>query len=165
MYYCTVQSIGQRVDSVAYVIALSIHIVTAGHCTAILQRGTPKRNECNAVKILPYQTIPTDTHYVRTKLQQFVSDQPRSSFEKLVVSTPRLIRDLRTMSQAKAAPDVLQDCECKKMALCEPLRFCMYQKRRYPVWHSGMHEAFLTHVRSTQEAIKKKGVLSLQGIF
>jgi hypothetical protein len=26
-----------------------------------------------------------------------------------------------------------------------------------PIWHSGMHEAFLIHVRSAQEVIKKKG--------
>jgi hypothetical protein len=26
-----------------------------------------------------------------------------------------------------------------------------------PVWHSGTREAFLTHVRSAQEAIEKKG--------
>jgi hypothetical protein len=37
LYYCTVQSIGQRADSVVYVTALSIHIVTAGYC--ILQSG------------------------------------------------------------------------------------------------------------------------------
>ena len=82
-------------------------------------------------KILPHGTIPTDAHYVRTKFQQFVSDQPHSSFEKLVVSTPRLIRDLHTMSQAKATLDVLQDRECEKTAVRKPLRFQMYQKQRY----------------------------------
>ena len=28
---------------------------------------------------------------------------------------------------------------------------------RVPIWHSGMHKAFLIHVGSAQEAIKKKG--------
>ncbi len=67
-----------------------------------------------------------------------MSDQPRSSFEKRVVSTPRLICNLHTMSQVKATPDVLQDCERKKMALREPLRFHMYQKWRYRATSSCM---------------------------
>jgi hypothetical protein len=77
------------------------------------------------------------------------------------VSTPRLIRDLHMMSQAKAVPDVLQDRECKKMALREPSdSICTRNEgaeSRVPVWHSGTREAFLTHVRSAQEAIAKKG--------
>ncbi len=63
--------------------------------------------------------LPTDAHYVRTSFQRFVSDPPRSSLKKLIVSTPRLLRNLRTMSLAKAAPSGLKDCECKKMALRE----------------------------------------------
>jgi hypothetical protein len=61
--------------------------------------------------------IPMDGHYVRTSFQQFVSDPPRSSFKKLIVSTPRLLRNLHAMSLAKAAPDGLKDRECEKMAL------------------------------------------------
>ena len=60
-----------------------------------------------------------DAHYVRTSFQRFVSDPPHSSFKKLIVSTPRLLRNLHTMSLAKAAPDGLKDCECKKIALHE----------------------------------------------
>jgi hypothetical protein len=58
-----------------------------------------------------------DAHYVRTIFQWFVSNPPRLSFKKLIVSTPRLLRNLHTMSLAKAAPDGLKDRECKKMAL------------------------------------------------
>ncbi len=54
------------------------------------------------------------TYYVRTNLQRFVSDQPRSFFEKRVVSAPRLIRSLHTMSPAKAAPDVLQESQAEE---------------------------------------------------
>jgi hypothetical protein len=54
------------------------------------------------------------------------------------MSTPRLIRDLHTMSSAKAAPDSLKDCECKKMALHEPLQFHMHQKQRYGATSSCM---------------------------
>ncbi len=42
------------------------------------------------------------------------------------------------MSQGEAAPDVLQDRERKKMDLREPLRFHMYQKRRYGATSSCM---------------------------
>ena len=113
------------------------------------------------VKILPYSTIPTDAHYVRTKFQRFVSDQPRSFFKKLIVSTRRLLHNLHTMSLAKAAPDSLKDreckkmalreplakaapdslkdCECKKMASPEPLRFHMYQKQRYVRSHEFLY--------------------------
>jgi hypothetical protein len=99
---------------------------------------TPTSNKCNVTYLSTSGTIPMDVHYVRTNLQWFVSDQPRSSFEKRVVSTPRLIHSLHTMSPAKAAPDVLQERKRKKMALPEPLRFHMYQKRRYGATSSCM---------------------------
>ncbi len=44
---------------------------------------------------------------------------PFYPFKKLIVSTPRLLRNLHTMSLAKAAPDGLKDRECEKMALGE----------------------------------------------
>ncbi len=53
----------------------------------------------------------------RTKFQLFTSDPPCSYFKKLVVSIPRLLRNLHTMSLAKALPDGLKDDECKKIAL------------------------------------------------
>jgi len=70
----------------------------------------------------PYRlfgTIPTHAHYERTSFQRFLSDPPRSSFKKLVVSTPQLLRNLHTMSLAKAMPDGLKDRECEKMVLRE----------------------------------------------
>jgi hypothetical protein len=70
-------------------------------------------------KIPPYGTNPTNAHYSRTTLQWFMSDAPRSSFKKLIVSTPSLLRNLQTMSLAKNAPDNLKDHECKKIALRE----------------------------------------------
>jgi len=92
-----------------------------------------------------------------------VSDQPRSSFEKRVVSTPRLICSLHTMSPAKAAPNVLQESRAQERALREPLRIRMYKNEgmepRVPARHSGMREAFLTLVRSAQKVIGRKGVL------
>ena len=46
-----------------------------------------------------------------TQFQQFASDPPLSSFKKLIVSTPRLLRNLHMMSLAKAAPKGLKDRE------------------------------------------------------
>ena len=46
-----------------------------------------------------------------------MSNPPLSSYKKLIVSTPRLLRGLFTMSLAKAVPDGLKDCECEKTAL------------------------------------------------
>jgi hypothetical protein len=71
------------------------------------------------------------------------------------------------MSLAKAVPDGLKDRECKKTALheCPPIPYvsekdCQISKGmelRVPIWHSGMRWAFLIHVGSAREAIKKKG--------
>ncbi len=86
------------------------------------------------------------------------------------------------MSLAKVAPDGLKDCECKKLALRERppipyvpekdsvqemvasfkeahLKTLIKEGRelQVPIWHSGMREAFLIHVGSAREAIKKKG--------
>jgi hypothetical protein len=86
------------------------------------------------------------------------------------------------MILAKAAPGGLNDCKCKKMALRErpPIPYVPEKdsvqdtvwsfkdnhlktlinkgtELRVPIWHSGMRKAFLIHVGSAQEAIKKKG--------
>ncbi len=74
-------------------------------------------NECDVTYLLTFSTIPTDTHYVRTSFQRFLSDLSLSSFKKLIVLTPQLLRNLHRMSLEKAAPDGLKDRECEKMAL------------------------------------------------
>ncbi len=61
--------------------------------------------------------IPTDAPYTTNKFQWFTSDPPSSSFKKLVVPTLRLLRNLHMMSLAKAVPDSLKNCKCKKIAL------------------------------------------------
>ncbi len=111
-----------------------------------------------------------------------MSDPPHSSFKKLIVSTPRLLRNLHLMSLAKATPNGLKDRECEKMALRErpPIPYVPENNSvqdtissfkdnhlktlinegtelRVPIWHSGTCEAFLIPVGSAQEAIKKKG--------
>ena len=89
------------------------------------------------------------------------------------------------MSLAKAALEGLKDRECKKMTLRKhPLIPYVPEKDsvqetvssfkdnhlkmlinkgtelQVPIWHSGMCEAFLVHVGSAREAIKKMGILS-----
>jgi hypothetical protein len=86
------------------------------------------------------------------------------------------------MSLAKAAPEGLKDHECKKMALRKrpPIPYVPEKdsvqdmvssfkdnhlktlinegtELRVPIWHSGTCKAFLIHLGSAQEAIKKKG--------
>jgi hypothetical protein len=86
------------------------------------------------------------------------------------------------MSLVKTAPDGLKDRECEKMALREcpqtpyvPEKDSVQEtvssykdnhlktlvkegtELRVPIWHSGTRKAFLIHVGSAQEAIKKKG--------
>ncbi len=65
--------------------------------------------------------IPMDAPYARTKNQWFTSDVPhsRSSFKKLIVSTPRLLRNLHTISLVKAVPDGLKDHKYKKIDFCK----------------------------------------------
>jgi hypothetical protein len=89
------------------------------------------------------------------------------------------------MSLAKAAPDGLKDCECKKMALRKRpsipyvpekdsvqetvssskdnhLKMLIKEgtELRSPIWHSSMREAFLIHVGSAQEASRKRATSS-----
>jgi hypothetical protein len=50
-----------------------------------------------------------------------LSATPCSSFKKLILSSPRLIQGLRTMSLAKAVPNGIKDKECKRFVLQEHL--------------------------------------------
>jgi hypothetical protein len=86
------------------------------------------------------------------------------------------------MSLAKAAPNGLKDRECKKITLRKrptipyiPKKDCVQEtvsafkgqslktqigkgtELQLPLWHSGMRKAFLIHVGSALEAIKKMG--------
>jgi hypothetical protein len=45
----------------------------------------------------------------------------RSPFKKLIVSTPNLLRGLRTMSLMKSVPEGLNPQECERTKLREPL--------------------------------------------
>jgi hypothetical protein len=87
------------------------------------------------------------------------------------------------MSLAKAVPNSIKDKKCKKFALREcPLVPYMLEKDtvqemvsalksdqslkttigedaelRVPIWHTSMHQAFLMHVSTALNAIKKQG--------
>jgi hypothetical protein len=64
--------------------------------------------------------ISTDELHTRTKFQWFLNEAPRSSFKKLIVSTPLLLQGLHIMSLAKLVPEGLKPRECKHTKLCEP---------------------------------------------
>jgi hypothetical protein len=86
------------------------------------------------------------------------------------------------MSLLKAVPDGLKDRKCKQIALHNrpPIPYVPEKdsvqetvsafndnhlktqidkgtELRVPIWHSGMHKAFLIHVGPALEAIKRKG--------
>ncbi len=56
----------------------------------------------------------------RTQFWRFLSNPPRSSFKKLILSTPSLRQGLHAISLAKSVPDALKPQECKRSCLCEP---------------------------------------------
>ncbi len=126
---------------------------------------------------MPYAQFPMDVS-TQTKFQWFASKPSLSSFKKLIVLTPRLLRILHMMCLAKAAPEGLKDCECKRITLCkcppipyvpekdsvqetvlalkaESLKIQIGEGRELQVsiWHSGTREAFLMHVGSAMDEI------------
>jgi hypothetical protein len=82
-----------------------------------LQHSVSTRGEVIA-KILLYAQLPIDA-LTQTKFQWFASDPPLYSFKKLIVSTLRLLRNLHTLSLAKAVPKGQKDLKCKKITLCD----------------------------------------------
>jgi hypothetical protein len=89
------------------------------------------------------------------------------------------------MSLAKAVPDCIKDKECKRFPLQEkppvpyvpekdPMQEMVFDLKsdqslkatirkdaelRIPIWQMGMHEAFLMHVSTALDAIKKQGTI------
>jgi hypothetical protein len=49
-----------------------------------------------------------------------VTQAPRSKFKELIVTSPRLLRGLYSMSMLKTVPDGLKAKECKRIKLREP---------------------------------------------
>jgi hypothetical protein len=80
--------------------------------------------------------------FSRTRFQCFLRDPPLSSFKKLILSTPRLVQGLRTMSLAKAVPEGIKDRECKRFALRErPLVPYMPEKVSSKKWFPFSRES------------------------
>jgi hypothetical protein len=102
------------------------------------------------------------------------------------MSTLRLLRNLHTMSLAKAVPASLKDCKYKTIALCKcpptphaPKKDCVQEmvsvfkhnhlktqigkgtEIQVPIWHSSMHVAFLIPLGSALEVIKRKGIFKV----
>jgi hypothetical protein len=128
--------------------------------------------------------ITTGKLHTRTKFQRFLNKAPRSSFKKLVVSMPLLLRGLHMMSLMKSVSEGLKPQECKRTKLPEPppvpyvpnkdevqeevakLRNLQIKTSlekdttlNFTVWHeNGTREAFLMHVTAVLDAIKKRGM-------
>ncbi len=62
----------------------------------------------------------TNELLTRTKFQCFLNKAPRSTFKKLVVSTPLLLQGLHTMSLSKSVLEGFKLQECKRTKLREP---------------------------------------------
>jgi hypothetical protein len=121
--------------------------------------------------------------HTRTKFQRFLNKVLRSSFKKLVVSTPSLLQGLHMMSLTKSIPEGLkpQECECTKLREPPPVPYLSDKDEvqeevaklrnlqiktslekdttlNFLVWHkNGSQEAFLMHVMVVLDAIKKCG--------
>ncbi len=64
--------------------------------------------------------ISTDELRTRTAFQWFINETPRSTFKKLIVSTPALLRGLHMMSLSKSVPEGLNPRKCERTKLREP---------------------------------------------
>ncbi len=122
-------------------------------------------------------------HFFKNKASMLLSKPSTFFFQETHFLTPRLVHALRTMSIAKAVPKGIKDHECKRFALQEPppvpyvpeknsvqeMVFLLKSDQSLettiradaelclPIWHCGMRKAFLMHVSSALDAIKKKG--------
>jgi hypothetical protein len=122
---------------------------------------------------------------VRTKFLHFINQAPRSTFKKLIVTTPTLLQGLHQMSLLKSVPEGLKPRECKHIKLREPppvpyiptkdkvqdevaklrnLEIKMTIEKdtmlNFPVWHkNGTRKTFLMHLTAVLDAIKKHGHL------
>jgi hypothetical protein len=113
-----------------------------------------------------------------------MSNPPLSSFKKLIVLALRLLGNLHKISLVNAVPYGLKDCECKRITSCKRPLVAYVPKKdivqemvsalkndqslkttigegaelRLSIWHSGMRKAFLMHVGSALDTIKKQGL-------
>ncbi len=105
------------------------------------------------------------------------------SFKKLIMSTPRLLQGLHMMSLVKVVPDGIKDKKCKRSTLQEiaPVPYVPEKdpiqemvpalksdqslmtsiggdaELHLPIWYCGTCKAFLVHVSTAVDAIKKRG--------
>jgi hypothetical protein len=105
----------------------------------------------------------------------------------MILLTPRLVHNLHTMSLAKAVPEGIRDHECKRIILreCSPVSYVPNKdpiqetvsalkndqslkttigrdaELRLPIWHCGICEAFIMHVSTAIDVIKKQGTFKV----
>jgi hypothetical protein len=114
-----------------------------------------------------------------------VTQAPLSKFKELIVTSPKLLRGLHSMSMLKMVPEGLKARECERIKLREPppvpyvpvkdevqdevARMQSMEIKttlekvtmlNFAVWQeNGTREAFLMHVTAVLDAIKKRGHL------
>jgi hypothetical protein len=119
------------------------------------------------------------------KFLQFVTQVPLSKFKELIVTSPKLLRGLHSMSMLKRVPEGLKARECKQIKLCKlpPVPYMPVKDEvqdevarmrsmeikttlekdttlNFAVWQeNGTRKAFLKHVTAVLDAIKKRGHL------
>jgi hypothetical protein len=65
--------------------------------------------------------ISTDKLLARgKKIQLFVTQAPLSKFKELIVTSPKLLRGMHSMSVLKTVPEGLKARECERIKLREP---------------------------------------------
>ncbi len=79
-----------------------------------------------AIEIVSYKSLnvrkknTTNELLTRTNFQRFLNQAPRSSFKKLIISMPSLLRGLHMMSLLKSVLEGLKPQECEQTKLREP---------------------------------------------
>ncbi len=120
---------------------------------------------------------------MRTALQRFINKMLRSTFKKLIFSTPALLQGLHRMSLSKSVPEGLNPRKCRQTKLNKPppvpyipekdkvqeevakLRQLQIKTSlekdttlNFPLWQeNGTREAFLMHMTVVLDAMKKRG--------
>ncbi len=139
-----------------------------------------------AVKLLTQKKrkIPADKLLTRkSSFLRFVTQEPRSRFKHLILTSPLLLQGLRKMSMSKMVPEGLKPRECEHVKLRKPplvpyvpekdkVHDEVSKKRNmeikttikkdttlnFPVWQENRtHEGFLMHVTAVLDTIKKHG--------
>jgi hypothetical protein len=121
--------------------------------------------------------------FLKNKVPMLLKRPPTFFLQEACILAPRLVQGLHMMSLVKAVPKGIRDKECKRFVLRErpsvpympekdPVQEMVSALKSdqslkttiredaelcFPIWHCGTREAFLMHMSSALDAIKKRG--------